>query len=249
MSTKEYSDVQTATVGTSRKTEGPCGGAMEQSERVFRHLRSTRDGRVKITQKIAKLSKPFDPTAWYLLEVKRHQEINSRNFLNSADLGYPVEAYTAAQIVYRRTSKDKGGTPYKEQVVIHGKIFVRVDEAHRVAILKACPLLKRYFTDPLSSSPDSNLPSFARIPDVQIQRVRSILNMADGLVEYTEQSPQVSDNIQVVGGPLTKGSLFKNIKGEIVMVNGRKHATVILDGIGCFKFRLPVEDLVKVKNL
>ena len=75
--------------------------------------------------------------------------------------------------------------------------------------------------------------------------VREILDKADGVVTYTEQIPEVHDNIQVIGGLISRSSLFNDVKGEIVTVNGRKSATVILDGIGCFRWKLPLNDLAK----
>ena len=42
-----------------------------------------------------------------------------------------------------------------------------------------------------------------------------------------------------------RGSVHDPVRGQVVMVNGRKDVTVILDGVGCFKCRLPLEDIVK----
>ena len=233
---------------------GPCAGGVQKNGGVFRRLRSTRDGRVRINQKQTLEKPPFDPTAWFAVEVKRNSELKCRDFLNQSDLGFGVEAYVAAQVFFRKntrrlqhqgaTSDDKTDNR-QEKVVIHGKVFIRVNEGHRVEVLKLCPLIKRYVTDPSLTARQGNLTSFARIPDLQIQRVRHILDMADGLAEYTETIPEVNDSIQVVGGQLLKGELFKDIRGQVVMVNGRKNVTVILDGVGCFKCRLPLEDIVK----
>lgn len=236
---------------------GSCAGGVQKNGEVFRRLRSIRDGRVRISLSQPIENLPFDPTAWFAVEVKRNSELKCRDFLNRSNLGFGIEAYVAAQVFFRKSTgrrKHQGDTSdgktdnRQEKVIIHGKVFIRVDEGHRVEVLKLCPLIKRYVTDPSLTARQGNLTSFARIPDLQIQRVRHILDMADGLAEYTETIPEINDCIQVVGGSLLSGELFKNIRGQVVMVNGRKNVTVILDGVGCFKCRLPLEDIVKASK-
>lgn len=240
---KEDSKDLAPSVETQSATEGPCAGGMPQNERVFRKLKSVKDGRVRLRMPIVK-ERPFDPTAWYIYRVKRLKELESRDFLNSRDLGFPVEAYVAVQSSVRRKSSSPVPTR-QEKVVIHGKLFVRVDEAHRVKVMKQCPLITECVTNASRYIHDGKPTTFVRIPDKQILQIREILDKADGVVTYTEQIPEVHDNIQVIGGLISRSSLFNDVKGEIVTVNGRKSATVILDGIGCFRWKLPLNDLAK----
>ena len=68
-------------------------------------------------------NEPFDPSSWYIAQVKRHNELVCRKILNSPDrFPYKVEAYVAAQqeLVYRANRTRH----IKERVVIAGKIFV-----------------------------------------------------------------------------------------------------------------------------
>jgi hypothetical protein len=58
--------------------------------------------------------------------------------------------------------------------------------------------------------------------------------------------PQVADEVEVIGGVLSRSSLFKGMKGKVEMINGSKYATVTLEGIGGLKFKLPVRNLKKV---
>lgn len=245
------STMATTTTGTYGANDGPCAGGVPKNERLIRRLRSVKDGRVKVTQKAVKTKAPFDPTAWYLYTVKRNKELATRNFLTRENTGFDVEAYVAAQVNIRRRPTDKDGKSRQERVVIHGKIFVRVDPAHRVDVMKKCPFITNCVTERLSalSPKDQKVPvTFVRVPDLQILRVRTVLDMADGLVEYTEHAPQAQDKIQVIGGQLIKGALFKDVQGEVLTTNGRKEAIVILDGVGCLKFRLPIEDIARLRK-
>ena len=229
-------------VETPADAEGACGGAMAKSERLFRRLRSVRDRRVTVKERIASTASAFDPTAWYVYLVRRNKEIATRDFLNNTRQGFDVEAYVATQTIVRR--KDNK-TIHPERVVIHGKLFVRVVEAHRVDVMKRCPFIQKCMVDPATSFADGQLLTFARVPDSQIRVVRDILDKAVGLVEYTDEIPLVHENISVIGGQLLKGALFNDLRGEVVMVNGRKRATVILDGVGCFRWSIPLSDLAK----
>lgn len=242
------------TVGKHVKTlinnEGSCGGAVKKNTGAIRRLRSTKDGRVRITVAAANAAKPFDPTAWYVAEVKRHTELKSRDMLNaSGNFDFPVEAYAATQaLLLKKSAAADELKTVKEKLIIHGKVFIRIaDKSHRILLLKGCPYLKCFMKDASLNRTVNNFTDFARVPDLQIQRLRQLLSLADGPVEYTDAVPQVHDKVKVIGGQLSKGKLFKDVKGEVTMANGRKYATVILDGIGCFKLRLPVSQLAKYK--
>ena len=184
-------------------------------------------------------NEPFDPSAWYIAQVKRHNELVCRKILNSPDrFPYKVEAYVAAQQeLVLRANRTRH---IKERVVIAGKIFIRVDQSHRQDVLKQCLLLSRYVKDPSSSPTAGGFTPFARVPDWEIQRLRDIFTLADGPVEYTDALPQPHDKVQILSGPL------HGLRGTITTVSGRKHATVLIDSLGTFSFRLPISDIAKL---
>lgn len=218
---------------------------MERKKKNSRRLVSQKDGRVIYVKetllKPKRTEKPFDPTAWYVVLVKRHKEMESAYFLNTKAFNndgtgedYNVEAYAAIQ------------ASTGNKAVIYGKIFVRVDKLNRVDVLRKCPLLKGYVKDPSLSLTEHNNTDFARVPDKQIADLRKILEIADGAVEYSPEFLQVKDTVKFTRGILSKSKELKGLEGEVQMVNGKRRVTVILDKIGVFKFTLPVSDLGKI---
>lgn len=181
----------------------------------------------------------FDSSAWYIAQVKRHNEFVCRKILNSPDrFPYKVEAYVAAQQeMVLRANRTRH---VKERVVIAGKIFIRVDQSHRQDVLKQCLLLSRYVKDPSASPTANGHTAFARVPDWEIQRLRYIFTLADGPVEYADTLPRPHDKIQVLSGPL------HGLRGTVQDVSGRKYATVLLDSLGVFSFKLPISDIAKL---
>ena len=240
---KEDSNVEMIAVKTAHEVEGPCGGALEQKKRNFRRLRSKETGKI-IHQKKEKnkIQKVFDPTAWYVVQTKRHKEVCSRDFLNSpqgfindsTNEPYTVEAYAAIQ-------EDEDN-----RLVIHGKIFIRVDVVHRVDVLKKCTDLKGYTKDRALAYTENGFTDFARVPDREMKALRAILEIADGKVEYSEHSFHVNDTVKFKKGILSKSEALKDMEGTIEMVNGKKRATIILDKLGVFKFNIPVSQLRKM---
>ena len=240
---KEDSNVEMIAVKTAQEVEGPCGGALEQKKRNFRRLRSKETGKI-IHQKKEKnkIQKVFDPTAWYVVQTKRYKEVSSRDFLNSpqgfindsTNEPYTVEAYAAVQ-------EDEDN-----RLVIHGKIFIRVNAVHRVDVLKKCSYLKGYVKDLALSRTENDFTDFARVPDREMKALRAILEIADGDVEYSEHSFHVNDTVKFKKGILSKSEALKDMEGTIEMVNGKKRATIILDKLGVFKFNIPVSQLRKM---
>ena len=239
---KEDSNVKMAAVKATQQTEGSCGGAVEQKKRNYRRLKSKETG-IIIHQKKEKtiIKKVFDPTAWYIVQTKRYKEVSSRDFLNSpkgfvndsTNEPYTVEAYAAVQ-------EDEGN-----RLVIHGKIFVRVAETNRVDVLKKCPYLRGYVKDLALAHTEFDFSDFARVPDREIKALREILEIADGVVEYSDQPLKINDTVKISKGILSRAEELKGLEGTIDMVNGRKRATVVLDKLGVFKFNLPVSLIQK----
>ena len=239
---KEDSNVKMAAVKATQQTEGSCGGAVEQKSRNYRRLKSKETGKIIHQKKEkTKIKKVFDPTAWYIVQTKRYKEVSSRDFLNSpkgfvndsTNEPYTVEAYAAVQ-------EDEGN-----RLVIHGKIFVRVAETNRVDVLKKCPYLRGYVKDLALAHTEFDFSDFARVPDREIKALREILEIADGVVEYSDQPLKINDTVKISKGILSRAEELKGLEGTIDMVNGRKRATVVLDKLGVFKFNLPVSLIQK----
>ena len=242
MSMKEYSDVKMTMVKATQQAEGSCGGAMEKKQRKYRRLKSQATGKIIHQKKESpKVQKVFDPTAWYVILTKRYKEVSSRDFLNSPNgfvndstkLPYTVEAYAAIQ-----ENEDN-------RLVIHGKIFVRVDEINRIDVLRKCQLLKGYVKDLALARTEYDFTDFARVPDRELKALREILEIADGAVEYSENPFQVNDTVKITKGILSRSELLKDQKCSVEMVNGKKRVTVILDSLGVFKFNISVSHLRK----
>ena len=240
---KEDSDVKMSVVKATQHAEGSCGGAMEQKKRKYRRLKSKETGKIIHQKKEEpKVQKVFDPTAWYVVQTKRHKEVSSCDFLSSTrdfvndstKEPYTVEAYAAVQ-------ENEGN-----RLVIHGKIFIRVEEINRIDVLRKCQDLKGYVKDLALAHTVNGFTDFARVPDREIKALREILEIADGAVEYSEEPFSVNDTVMFKKGILSKSEALKDMKGKVEMVNGKKRATIILDKLGVFKFTLPVSQLRKI---
>ena len=240
---KKGSNVEMIAVKTAQGKEGSCGGAVEQKKRNYRRLRSKETGKIIHQKKEkSKVKKVFDPTAWYVVQTQRYKEVESRDLLSSpkgyvndsTKAPYTVEAYAAVQ-------EDEGN-----RLVIHGKIFIRVEEINRIDVLRKCPYLKGYVKDLALAHTENDFTDFARVPDREIKALRAILEIADGDVEYSEEPFSVNDIVKFKKGILSKSEALKDMQGTIEMVNGKKHATIILDKLGVFKFTLPVSQLRKM---
>ena len=240
---KKDSNVEMIAVKTAQGKEGSCGGAVEQKKRNYRRLRSKETGKIIHQKKEkSKVKKVFDPTAWYVVQTQRYKEIESRDLLSSpkgfvnekTQASYTVEAYAAIQ-------EDEGN-----RLVIHGKIFIRVEEINRIDVLRKCQYLKGYVKDLALSRTENDFTDFARVPDREIKALRAILEIADGDVEYSEEPFSVNDTVKFKKGIFSKSEALKDMEGTIEMVNGKKRATIILDKLGVFKFTLPVSQLRKM---
>ena len=216
---------------------------MERKKRNFRRIKSMETGKIIHQKKEkTKVRMAFDPTAWYVVQTKRYKEVSSRDFLNSpkgfvnnsTNKPYTVEAYAAIQ-------EDEDN-----RLVIHGKIFVRVEEANRIDVLRKCTDLKGYAKDRALTHTENGFTAFARVPDREIKALRAILEIADGAVEYSENLLSVNDTVKFKKGILSKSEALKDMEGTIEMISGKKRATIILDKLGVFKFTLPVSQLRKL---
>ena len=242
---KEDSVAPELEVETCDEKSGSCAGGLAQKQRKYRRLRSLTDQRIiHVPKETPKLQKVFDPSAWYVADVKRHTELSSETFLNDPKgfvndktcQAYQVEAYVAAKTVKT-----------KKTVVIHGKIFIRVDEDHRIDVLRKCPSIRGFKKDPTLLPTAHGFTDFARVPDAQIKALQEILLIADGTVEYSEEvTPQINDSVKLNGGILAKSEVLKDLEGTVEMVNGKNRVTVVLDRIGCFKFTLSSSAISKI---
>ena len=239
-----------ADVGAQSENGGPAAEPCQKKTKNYRRLRSLTTNRILHQEKEKSVvKKVFDPTAWYVYGVKRNKEIETCSFFNdSNNIPFEIEAYAAIQQkkvrTYKKGQKSDGSKKLVEKVVIHGKVFIRVDESHRVATLKLCNLLTHCVVDPTLSRTKEGFRDFARVPDAQIRALKTVLELADGDVEFSEEvPPQVHETVTLNDGFLSESDALKGLKGTVELVNGKKRATVILDNIGCFKFTLSVHDL------
>ena len=250
MSMQEYSKALLIGIGAQSENGGPAAEPCQKRTKNYRRLRSLSTNRILHQEKEKPvIRKVFDPTAWYVYGVKRNKEIEARSFFNdSQDIPFEIEAYAAVQQkkvrTYKKGQQSSGPKKLVEKVVIHGKVFIRVDESHRVATLKLCSLLTHCVVDPTLSRTKEGYRDFARVPDAQMNALKAVLELADGDVEYSEEvPPQVNETVVLNDGFFSESEALKGLQGTVEMVNGKKRATVILDNIGCFKFTLSVGDL------
>lgn len=250
MSMQDDSKALMTNVGAQSENGGPAAEPCQKITRNYRRLRSLSTNRMLHQEKEKPVvQKVFDPTAWYVYGVKRNKEIDVCSFFNdSQDIPFEIEAYVAVQQkkvrTYKKGQHSSGSKQLVEKVVIHGKIFIRVDESHRVATLKQCPLLTHCIVDPTLSRTKAGFRDFARVPDAQIRALKAVLEQADGDVEFSEElPPQLHETVALNDGFFSESEVLKGLVGTVEMVNGKKRATVILDKIGCFKFTLSVHDL------
>lgn len=250
MSMQDDSKALIANVGAQSENGGPAAEPCQKKTKNYRRLRSLTTNRILHQEKEKSVvKKVFDPTAWYVYGVKRNKEIETRSFFNdSKDIPFEIEVYAAVQQkkvrTYKKAQKSSGSKKLVEKVVIHGKVFIRVDESHRVATLKLCNLLTHCVVDPTLSRTKEGYRDFARVPDAQMNALKAVLKLADGDVEFSEEvPPQVHETVVLNDGFFSESEALKGLQGTVEMVNGKKRATVILDKIGCFKFTFSVGDL------
>ena len=250
MSMQDDSKALLTDVGIPSENGSPEAEPYQKKSKNYRRLRSLSTNRILHQEKEKHVvKKAFDPTAWYVYGVKRNKEIETCSFFkDSNNIPFEIEAYAAIQQkkvrTYKKGQKSDGSKKLVEKVVIHGKVFIRVDESHRVETLKQCSLLTHCVVDPTLSRTKEGFRDFARVPDTQIRALKAVLELADGDVEFSEEvPPQVHETVTLNDGFLSESDALKGLKGTVELVNGKKRATVILDNIGCFKFTLSVHDL------
>jgi len=176
--------------------------------------------------------------SWFVAEVKKHQELRSRDHLNRlSHLTYNIETYVASQqqmhFYSNRTRR------LVDHIVIPGKVFIRVSEQHRQDVLKQCPLLVRYMMDPAKVT-HNGFRAFARVPDWELRKLQELLTTAEGPVEYLDVRPRIGDKVQVLSGR------FHGLTGYVLEEGGSKYAIVTLDSLGSFRFRLPISELGQI---
>ncbi len=176
---------------------------------------------------------------WYVAVVRRNNQLVARDQLNrmAQTMDYPLEAYVAAQQQMRTYANRHHRVV--EQIVIPGKLFIRVPEEHRIGVLKFCPYISYFVMDPARSNGRGGR-DFAKVPQREIDALRLILQEAEGPVTYSEERPRKGDSIQVLSGQ------FHGLYGKVYDDSGKTHVVVVLDTLGSFTFRLPVAEVAKL---
>jgi len=178
---------------------------------------------------------------WYVAVVHKHNQLVARDLLNrlAQTLDYPLEAYVAAQEELRTYANRHHRVV--EQIVIPGKLFIRVPESHRVDVLRQCSLISHYVMDPARCNSRGGR-DFAQVPQREIEVLRTILQQAEGPVTFSEGRPRRGDHIQVLTGQ------FHGLYGKVYDDSGKTHVIVVLDSLGSFTFRMSISDIAKVEN-
>ncbi len=180
-----------------------------------------------------------EKTIWYVAIVRKHNQLVARDMLNrmASSLDYPLEGYVASQRELRTYANRHHRMV--EQIVIPGKLFIRVPEKHRLDVLRMCSLISHYQMDPASRNSQGGR-DFAKVPEREMTVLRTILEKAEGPVVYSEEAPRKGDTIQVLTGQ------FHGLYGKVYEDSGKTHVVVVLDSLGSFTFRMPISDIAKV---
>ncbi len=178
-------------------------------------------------------------TFWYVAVVRKNNQLVVRDFLNrmAQTLDYPLEAYVASQQELRTYANRHHRVI--EHIVIPGKLFIRVPENHRMDILRMSSLISHYQMDPAARNSQGGR-DFAKVPEREMDVLRSILQQAEGTVTFSEDRPRKGDDIQVLTGQ------FHGLHGKVYDDSGKTHVIVVLDSLGSFTFRMSVSDIAKV---
>jgi len=251
---KKDSNVEMIAVKTAQGKEGSCGGAVEQKKRNYRRLRSKETGKIIHQKKEkSKVKKVFDPTAWYVVQTKRYKEVSSCDFLSSSKgfvndstkEPYNVEAYAAVQ-------EDEGN-----RLVIHGKIFIRVEEINRIDVLRKCPYLKGYVkgTGTVTKA-DGTTEVYEDKTIMSIGVVSYSDNMEAGnyrVVKTDGSQLSFTHSADVIGPTGVEKNYLLDAEGNYYTKNSTLTDMQIqisknnfLDKLGVFKFTLPVSQLRKM---
>ncbi len=183
--------------------------------------------------------KATEEACWFVAVVRKHNQLVARDMLNrmAPSLDYPLEGYVASQRELRTYANRHHRIV--EQIVIPGKLFIRVPEKKRLEVLRMCSLISHYQMDPASRNSQGGR-GFAKVPEHEMTALRTILEKAEGPVEYSEEVPRKGDTIQVLTGH------FHGLYGKVYEDSGKTHVIVVLDSLGSFTFRMSVSDIAKV---
>jgi len=180
-----------------------------------------------------------EKTTWYVAIVRKHNQLIARDMLNrlASSLDYPLEGYVASQ----REVHTYANRHHRvvEQIVIPGKMFIRVPEKHRLDVLRMCSLISYYQMDPASRNSQGGR-DFAKVPEREMSVLRTILEKAEGPVVYSEEVPRKGDTIRVLTGQ------FHGLYGKVYDDRDKTHVVVVLDFLGSFTFRMPISGIAIV---
>lgn len=175
-----------------------------------------------------------DRCHWYIGIVKRNTEKACRDRLIQA--GY--ECYVATQTVSRQYSKTRRPTDV-EIVCISSKVFIRVDEERRIAILKDYPFINRFMTD-IAMKPDRwGRHPVAIVPDEQIRQLQYLLFHAAQPVYVTDSPIQLGDEVRIMRGSL------KGLTGHVVRTNNETYISIQIAALGYALASISPDDVEK----
>lgn len=158
---------------------------------------------------------------WFIAIVNNNTEKICAGKLSR--LGY--ETYIPTQIETRLRSN--GRRKNVERIIFPALVFIRTTEAGRRTVVNF-PFIKRFMVNRAAEENSFKRHPIAVIPDVQMNRLRFMLENADEPVSIEPTAFRKGDKVRVIRGKLT------GLEGRISkMPEGRPRIFISLDILGC----------------
>lgn len=180
------------------------------------------------------VAKNGDDRQWYVAVTKPRYEMICRDQVDLMCL----DAYVAAQEevhVYKNRSRRT-----THHIVIPKILFVRVNEKERLEILKKCPAVLRFMTNPAAKRNEYGGKLFAVIPDRQMQQLRYALYQTDSPAHFTDVPLRLGDRIRVARGSLV------GLEGRVMRDGNSTYIVVSIDQLGSVMVSIPPADIERI---
>lgn len=173
------------------------------------------------------------PASWYVAIVSYNTEKRVAEQLEKS--GY--DSFVATQEEYRQWSN--GRKARVKRVVIPCMVFVRCTERERLQIVNL-PYINRFLTDK-AATPTAYGRKVARIPDIQMAKLRFMLGQSDMPVGFVQGPLKKGDEVRVVRGSLRglEGIMHTDSEGKSALV-------VRLDVLGGALVQIHPSDLERI---
>lgn len=171
---------------------------------------------------------------WFIAIVRNNTECSCCAKLEK--LGY--DCFAVAQKENVRTPSGKMAT--KIRVILPSAIFIHVTEDERKQVV-ALPFVNKFMTDKASTKDCFNRHSLAKIPSLQIERLRFMLGQSDTPVSIVDRHFQIGDKVQIVRGAL------KGLEGQIARSSGKTILYIDLSMLGCATMQIDPMNVELIK--